>query len=248
MRLYDEKYFAELCEKFFTDAHEITNLGTYNEKRLHLILKRFVCDDPELYEAKVGKYVADIADGETLTEIQTGGLYPLREKLKYYLGQTDYRVRIVHPVIYSKQLLRVDKESGELIRSRKSPMRPKQWEIMQEIYRIGDFVSDPRLELYILYITADEYRYSDERVRRRRKGKYDSELFPRSLLKTIRLCGSEDYRFLLDGMPKIFSAKEYGKEKGVTGRSLYSTLNLLVKLGFLERRKVNSRSFEYSLV
>ncbi|MBE6597044.1 MAG: hypothetical protein E7641_05175 [Ruminococcaceae bacterium] len=248
MRLHDEKRFSEICDKFFTDAHETTNLGTYNEKRLHLILKRFACDDPDLYEARVGKYVADIAEGDTLTEIQTGGLYPLREKLRYYLTETEYKVRVVHPVIYSKQILRVDKDSGELIRSRKSPKRLKQWEIMQEIYRIGDFVANKRLELYILYITADEYRYSDEIFRYRKKGRYESELFPRTLIKTFRLCGAEDYRFLLDGMPNIFTAKEYGAEKGVSGRSLYATLNLLVKLGFLTRRKANSRSFEYAKV
>lgn len=245
MRLYDTDLFEDICNKFFTDAHETSGVGTYNEKRLHLILKRFACDNPDLYEAKVGKYVADIADGDTLTEIQTGGLYALCEKLRYYLEETEYRVRVIHPVVYSKQIMRVDKESGELLRSRKSTKRAKQWEIMQEIYRISEFIANKRLELYVLYVTADEHRYSDERFRYRRTGKYDSELFPRTLMKTYRLCGAEDYKFLLDGMPDIFTARDYSKEKSVSGRPLYATLNLLVKLGFLKRRDGKGRCFEY---
>ena len=244
----DSEKFESLCKEYNSDWRVQSHIGTYNEKRLHLILKRMVTDRFESYEVKIGSYVADVLEDGHITEIQTGGLYPLRDKLGYYLSSTDYRITVIHPVIASKRILRVDKESGEVLRCRRSPRRIKSGEIFEEIYRIGEYVRDDRLEIIILYLSADEHRYSDEAVRYRKTGKYDSELFPQSILKYESFCGAEDYRYLLSDCPELFTAKEYGKLKGMSGRPLYSTLNLLCQLGLLSRRKKNSRSYEYTLL
>ncbi len=241
----DKERFETLCEKYGEGYYTRDSIGTYKEKRLHVILKRLVTNRPECYEVKVGKYVADVFCDGHITEIQTGSLYPLRDKLDYYLNKTDFSVTVLHPVIASKRIIRIDKETGEILRCRRSPKRIKSGEIAQELLRISEFVKNDRLDIVIMYISADEYRYSDEAVRHRKSGKYDSELFPRELLREEAYCGAESYRYLLEGCPSVFTAKEYGAIKGMAGRPLYGTLNLLRAVGLLSRRKRDARVYEY---
>ncbi len=239
----DREKFALLCAEEGAGESCPDSIGIYKEKRLHRILKRLVCDNPSAHEVKIGSYVADVFDGDVITEIQTGSFYPIRKKLAYYLNDTEYSVTLIHPVIAEKRIVRIDKESGEVIRSRRSPKRVGTGDIMREIAYLGDSVKNARLEIVVLYISADEYRYS-EAVRYRREGRYDSELFPREIVKEERFCGVESYGFLLDGAPERFSAKEYGALFGMKGRALYGTLSLLCVLGLLEREK-RGRAYEY---
>ena len=241
----DREKFANLCACEGARESDGDSIGVYKEKRLHRILKRLVCEREETYEVKVGSYIADVLDGERITEIQTGSFYPLREKLSYYLSETEYSVTLIHPVINEKRIIRIDRESGEVIRSRRSPKRVGIGEIMREILYLGELAKCERLEIIILYISADEYRYS-EAVRYRRSGRYDAELLPREICSQERFCGVESYKFLLEGTSECFSAREYGEISGMRGRPLYGTLNLLCALGLLRREKGEKGAYEYS--
>lgn len=240
--------FEALCAEYVGLGFEDVSIGTYNEKRLHMMLKRLVCDDPSRYEVRIGKYIADVFEDGHITEIQTGSLYPLREKLAYYLCETEYSVTVVKPVIASKRIVRLDRDTGEMIRSRCSPVKVGISEVMQDIFNIAEFVKNSRINIVVLYIFAEEYRYSDEKFRYRRAGRYDSELFARELLRAEEYCGADSYAFLLDGCENTFSAGEYGRLKGFRGRALYRTLNLLCAIGLLERTKKDSRSYTYRIV
>ncbi len=244
MMALDREKFALLCAEESVGESGGNSIGVYKEKRLHRILKRLVCDSSEAYEVKVGNYVADVFDGEMITEIQTGSFYPLRDKLAYYLRETGYKITLIHPVIADKKIIRMDKESGEVMRIRRSPKRVGMGEIMREILYIGELAKNERLEIIILHISAEEYRYS-EAVRYRKSGRYDSELFPKEIVKEERFRGAESYRFLLENAPETFSAKEYGALSGLCGRALYGTLGLLCALGLLERKKGKSGAYEY---
>ena len=74
--------FARLCNEdravFGSDAD---NIGTYNEKRFHRIFKRFVCDDANCYEVKVGRFIADVLCDGHITEIQTKNFSNLKKKI-----------------------------------------------------------------------------------------------------------------------------------------------------------------------
>ena len=237
--------FDALCEKYRDWSRHGESIGTYKEKRLHVILKELACDSAECYEVKVGKYVADVfCDGE-ITEIQTGSFYPLRAKLSYYLAETDHRITVIHPIIASKRIIRIDAETGEVIRSRMSPRRVKSGEIFKELSWVAEHLSNERLRIVILYVSADEYRYSDEAVRYRRSGRYDSELFPRELIGSEVFCGAGAYRELLQDCPEVFSAREFGALRKMSGRELYATLKLLCEIGALSKRKRDSRTYEY---
>ena len=74
-------------ERFLQAISEDPNdsgVGTIGEKTLHSVIKRYLQPDPAYREVKVGcgKLVADIYDGETITEIQTRNFLALKKKLK----------------------------------------------------------------------------------------------------------------------------------------------------------------------
>ena len=246
--MVDKERFERICELFSLHNDVTSGFSTYNEKRLHMILKRLISSNEEHYEQKVGNFVADVFDGERIYEIQTASLYPLKKKLEYYLRESEYPISVIKPFIASKRLVRVEIESGEVLRCRRSPKKAGDAELFTELYKISDFLSDPRLEVVVLYVDADEYRYSDEIVRYRKRGKYDAELFPRALIEEKRFCGAHSFEYLLDSVPNKFTAKEYGTFSGLSGRGLYSLLNLLCKLSLLKREKTDDGIYEYTKI
>ena len=93
--------FLECVQKNLSeDAREGSNIGTYKEKRLHRILKEFYEADLSHHEIKIGNYIADVLIENEIIEIQTGSFYPMVDKLRYYLENTDYKIRVVRPLPY----------------------------------------------------------------------------------------------------------------------------------------------------
>ena len=242
--MLDKERFRRLCDEYGSVFYN-GNIGTYNEKRLHLILKHLVSSDTSEHEVKLGKCVADVFNGSRIFEIQTASLYPLKKKLDYYINQTDLPITVIKPFIASKRLVRVDRESGELIRCKRSPKKEGDSELYSELYFISEYLACNRLEVVALFIDADEYRYSDEIVRYRKSGKYDSELFPRELVDVRYFNSKSSFEYLLDDCNDSFLAKEFSAIHKIKGRALYRTLNMLCKLSLLEREKTQSGAYEY---
>lgn len=233
--------FAELCaaESYrVCELSQESGIGIYNEKRLHRILKRTFCQNENCFEVGVGRYVADILEGSIITEIQCGPFAPLRKKLEYYLNETDYSVRIVHPIIVRRMIIRAERETGEIARVRTSPKRESVYHALADLYPLGELLPTPRVTLELALIEAEEFRYS-ERMRYRKKGAYDSELFPTALTGVVELCSIDDYSALLpEAFPSgEFSASDVKNLFKLTSRQLYSMLNTLCDIGALERSK-----------
>ncbi len=230
--------FSELCRAdramYGSDAD---NIGTYNEKRFHRVFKRFVCEDAACYEVKVGRYVADVLCDGHITEIQTKRFSALKKKLEYYLSETDYTVSVVKPLICKKRIIRANRETGEVMYTRSSPKKEGIADALCELYYLRDFLSNERLRVHLIYVEAEEYRYS-ERVRYRKSGAYENDLFPTDIVSEQVLCGAEDYgQFLPDVLREgEFTVKQYQKQTGLKGKAAYSSLNILFALGYLDKR------------
>ena len=59
----EKKLFEELCalhSDFEVRGTEFAGIGTFNEKRLHRIIKEFICSDESCFEIKLGGAVADV--------------------------------------------------------------------------------------------------------------------------------------------------------------------------------------------
>ena len=240
--------FALLCEREAerADATSGERFELYAEKRLHRILKNFISEDSDAQEISVGKYTADVLVGEEISEIQTKSLRPLLAKLTFYLSETDYRVTVVHPILAEKTILRADRETGEVLSCKKSPKKGSAADGLSELYWLSSLLPNERLRVRLLLIRADEMRYS-ERVRYRRTGAYDSELFPRELLDEIVLQSREDYRIFLPDERTDFTAAEYAKWSKLRGRHVYSALNTLCAVGVL-RKEQDGKKYRYFVV
>ncbi len=247
--------FAELCEAHsFTEVRGegFSGIGTYNEKRVHRVIKEFVSSDPETYEIKLGGAVADVFAGGVITEIQTGSFFPLSKKVAAYLENTEHEVCIVHPAIVKKTIVRVDPLTGEVIRKKASPKKERPSKILPELIYLADHLRSHRLTFEIYSITVEEHRYSDEIHRYRKSGKRDSELFPVSLEAVTTIETTDDFLSLLPKelveKGKPFTAAEFARASGIGGRYAYNSLGALCAAGVLIKEKEGKKAAIYKFV
>ncbi len=238
----EQELFARLCEaESYLSGSEADSIGVYKEKRLHRILKNTIAPNTCCHEVAVGRYVADIKEGEWICEVQTKSLAPLRNKLEYYLEHTESHICVVHPVLVKKTIIRASRESGEVLSVRRSPKNPNIYKELAALYPIARCLTSPRLSLRLMLVEAEEYRYS-ERVRHRKSGAFDSELFPTALVGSYDFESIEDYAELLPSRESgEYTAKDFEKAFKLHGRDLYSALNVFSALGLLTRQKNGSR-------
>ena len=240
----DKQLFSELCEADrIMNPYDGDSIGTYNEKRLHRIFKRMVTGDAECYEVRQGRYVCDVVCPSGIIEIQTASFRPLEKKIKYYLENTVMNVTVICPVIAQKQIIRADKDTGEVLSSKRSPKKGNDLEALCELYHLRESFKSPRLTVMIPHIAAEEYRFS-ERVRYRKSGAYDKDLRPTELLGCTVLTDLEDCLSLIPEAlkQKEFSASELTAATGIRNtRKRYYLLTFLESLDCLERKKEGRR-------
>ena len=230
----DKEYFEALCRADGDTVHRRDGIGRVSEKRLHRIIKSYVSCDPSSHETPVGRYIADaLWDGE-IFEIQTKAFTRLAPKLEYYLKETPYRINVIYPVIRNRRLIRIDPETGEILRNKTSPKHGRSADLLPELFYLRHLLPNERIKIKLMFIDAEEYRYS-ERVRYRRSGVYDSELFPVSLVDIEEYSSPDDFLRFIPSDRDSFTAAEYSKFIKLTGRRLYAALALLCSLGLLRK-------------
>ncbi len=237
--VFDIEKFSRLCsEDRVLSEHDGDSIGTYSEKRLHRILKRYITDDAECYEVKIGNHIADVAEENVISEIQTASFAPLAKKVAYYLEKTDYSVRIVCPVISKKTIIKANKETGEITSCKLSPKHEGDLDVLAKMYPLAECVGDTHFSLCVLHVNAEEYRYSEAR-RYNKKGRYDKDLFPTELVGISEFRSLSDYTRLFptelcDGE---FTVKEFSALTGLKKRKPYLALKFFVLCGFLRMEK-----------
>ena len=195
-RLSEEEFhrFEAICSSLSSPIPANSDwIGIFNEKRVHRAIKKFVCEDENCFEVKIGSSVADVLSCGVIYEIQTGSFYPLTKKISAYLSSSDYEIRVIYPIISKRKIVRVDKDTGEVLRSRISSARQNTMKILPELIYLSDSLKSRRLSFEIYSIYAEEHRYSDEIHRYRKSGRRDSELFPVSLEGITVLETTDDF-------------------------------------------------------
>jgi len=238
-------------------------IGTLQEKRLHATVKRYLCEDVSTHEIPLisilpaderpkggRKPVADVLAENCIFEVHTGGFYPLRSKIQWYLDNTPYRVTVVHPMAGIKYLSWIDPADGRVASRNKSPRRGRVRDVAKELYWLSDFIGSPRFSIRLLLLEIEEYRLLDGYGKEKKSRASRYERFPTALLGDIMLYEPEDYAFYFlpeDLRNAPFTAAEYAKATGIRGKTTYSMLRLMIKLGILsEGEKIGrSMSFRY---
>ena len=249
MRASEELSFARLCHEELSREKVREGIGLLEEKRLHSVLKRWICDDFETHEQKVPgrgeksrKFVADVLtkNGE-IFEIQTADLYPMKKKIEFYMSETDHPVTVVHPLIAKKEILWLHPESGELSPAR-STLREGVLHGVAQLKPFLPYLCTPRFSLCFPAIEAQEYRLLDGWGKGGKRGSHRFELLPRALLEVYRLSTREDFLAVFPEMPAEFTAKEFGKSTRLRGYALYDALAVFEGLGIIEKCGTRARA------
>lgn len=250
----DNARFEAACRAAAERIRASGGIGTMGEKGIHNALKHYYEPDESCHEIKVGGYVADILGENGIIEIQTRGFGTMREKLTAFLKFS--RVTIVYPCVVQKYIIMLAPGTGEVLYRRKSPQKHSIYDIIRELWGIAPLLADERLEICIALLEADEYREKlaePVRTKRRRglKTFEKTENLPTALREEVWLRSLSDYAvFVPDTLSESFTSADYSAATGMRRFDAGSAVNLLTKLGVLERvgKKGNAYIYRRALV
>lgn len=237
------------------ETDESGGIGTLGEKQMHAAIKRFICPNPAFHEIKLDvsdsgekkrrKFVADILKDSTVTEIQTGRLAPLTEKIRWILENTPYNVTVIHPIAESKWV-NVLNSNNDIEKRYRSPVKGKVSDIASELYAVKDFLTSPRFSLVILMMEAEQYMKNTARSARQRPRYKKYELIPVNLLSATVFSCVDDVRSLIpDSLDGEFTIKQFSAASKIRGMDAYSAVHTFCDLGLLENCGKSGRANLY---
>lgn len=244
--------FEELAAQTKEELHVDNGVGTLSEKYLHIFLKNYFEPDKSCHEIKVGKFTADVLNGNHITEIQTRNLNALREKLEYYLLE-GYEVTVVHPIPRIRKMINIDTATGEIVGKRRDGHIGTFYDGIPELYKIKYFLDWDNFNVRLMLFDIEEYRESSGggvtktgRPRRRRSKR--TERIPFAIGDSLILDNPADYlEFVPQGLPKEFLAKDFAKCAAVSLTIARMTLNILSYLHVVEHIGNDGRKYVYRL-
>ena len=210
--------------------------GTLREKRLHAVVKTYLCEDADCHEVGVKdtRYVADVRVGNEIYEVQTGDFFPLKAKIAHYLAATDCTVTVVHPLAVERRVAWIDPADGSVSKSRKIGYRSRPEELLPALYPLLPFLSEPRLRFRLLLLSVEDFRLLNGWSADRKRGSSRYERVPTDLFDDMTFSSPADYRrFLPDDLPSPFRVSDFSKRTHLRGRDAYSAVRVLVALGLL---------------
>lgn len=225
---------------------ETGSIGTLTERTLHGTLKYWLQPNEEFHEVEVQGCVADIFDGEEITEVQTVGLYPLKKKLAALLAH--YPVTVAVPVPRRKWVAWINPDTGESGELRRSPKTGKPWDVLPELFWISELWREQTahpLTVRLLFVDLEEYRLQDGWGNGGKRGAHRADRRPLAVAEEMVLRGFADVSQLLPTLPEEFSAAVLQKALGRRGRTLWRATRFLEESGAIVRCGKQGRAVIY---
>lgn len=244
--------FDRLCGQAIRERHIMggAGIGTMQEKRMHAVIKRFLCEDEAFHEVGVAdtRYVSDVRIGDQAYEVQTGAFYPMRQKIAHYLEATDCTVTVVHPIPQIKWSCHIDAATHEVTPRRKvAGGRPL--DVLPELYCLLPYLGNPRLRVHLLLLEVQDFRLTDFSRKGKRGSSRRYERVPLSLIGEMKLYSPQDFLgFLPQDLPQPFTVKQFSDKTKLRGRDAYSAVRVLVALGLLAPTDPIGRSMAFRTV
>ena len=123
-------------------------IGTLNEGPLHAALKQHYLRRGGQEEVPVGDFVADVVCEDKIFEIQTGSFSGLKRKLESLCRNNQ--VRLVHPVVQIKTIVKLEPDAKTIISKRRSPKRGHIWDILSELVYIPTMLRQKNFSVDVL--------------------------------------------------------------------------------------------------
>ncbi len=241
-------YFDLLCRDALRANHAQgeNGIGTMQEKRLHAIIKHYLCEDETLHEVGIAgtRYVADIRMGDAIYEVQTGAFAPMRQKIAYYLEHTGCTVTVVHPISVIKWVSWVDAENATVSPRRRAP-KERAEDLLPELYCLREHLQNPRLRFRLLLLETQDFRILSK-GKNRKRGAARYERLPISLVEELDFCSPRDFcRFIPQELPEHFTVKEFAGLTKLRGVDAYSAVRVLCALGLFQEGDAIGRSMGF---
>lgn len=232
----EKQRFEKICIDMQNATRADFGIGTYSEKTVHRVLKTFLCPDTDYHEVGIGSFVADALVGNTIYEIQSAGLFPLKRKLAYYLEHTEKQIKLVCPILTAKRLIWVDPESGETSPPRKSPVGHGKMRILPELIYIWQYLNFDRISLLIVGLSVDDYKSLNGKGADKKHGATRLERIPRELTLLETISSKEELAafFLPEKLPEEFGSAEFSRATNLRRRSLSAAIKALLSLEIIE--------------
>lgn len=239
--------FLNVCYEHNRTADASDGIGTLKEKRIHKVLKDYFDPDKSHQEIPHLGYIADIKNDDGIIEIQTGGLSPLYPKLAAFLPES--KVTLVHPMIAEKTLSWIDPKTAEITPKRKSPLHEKPIDGIIDLYNIRSHLGHENLNIRLVFIEVDEYRYRDGYARGGRKGSHRYDRIPIQLFDIVCLDSPVDYLQFLPEEHRSgeFTTTEYAKSMKISRNTAYYALTVLTSCGLLRKEGKRGNSYLYTM-
>ena len=225
-------------------------IGTLGEKRMHAIIKRYICEDHIYHEVGVldTGYVSDVRIGNDIYEVQTGAFYPMKKKIAHYIENTDCTVTVVHPISVTRWVTWVDAKTGEITPRKKSPKRERAIHLLPELYCLLPYLGNERLRFRLLMVEEEDFRTLSGRKDNRKRGARLYERMPLALLGEIEFCSPNDFSvFLPTDLPSPFTVKDFSQRTGLRGRDAYSAVHVFEKLGLITKTEPIGRAMAFEI-
>ena len=241
----NKAHFYNIIYNTTFDVHERYNIGTYKEKKLHIILKKYFEPDDTFHEVPTNGFIADIRRGNVITEIETSGFSGLLPKLSAYLP--EYKVNLVYPIAAKKYVSWIDPDTCDISKRNRSPKKQTVYDALFELVRILPHVSDPNLHILVPVLEIDEYRMLDGWSYNRKRGSHRFERMPTNLLDIIEISSDNDYLKYIPGTcADEFGAKEFAKGCKIDSRTASAILKVMQARGVVSRVANKGRAYRYT--
>lgn len=229
----NRRYFGEITDLLLSREKEKNGFGTLQEKTIHEVIKDFYCYDHDFQEQRRGRYIADIAMGQDIWEVQTRAFNKLRGKLDAFLE--EYHVTVIYPVAVEKKVYWLDPETGSITGGRRSPRRGNAYDVFPELYKVRPYLRDPNFSVHVFLMDMEEYKLLNGfgRDRKKRATRYDR--LPGKLRDIVRIDTVADYGgFLPQELPEEFTSLDLAKCARIARGTAQTCLLILRDLGVVE--------------
>ncbi len=244
MEINKARFYRIVYDTTF-DEHERFNIGTYKEKKLHIMMKKYFEPDPAFHEVPSNGFIADIRHGEEITEIETSGFSGLKPKLEAYLP--EFHVNLVHPLAGLKYVSWIDPETREISGRKKSPKKEGLYDLLYEMIYILPHVASPNLTVLGPVLEVDEYRLLDGWSRDRKRGSHRFERVPVDLTDMLELTSDDDYRRAIpDILGERFAVKDFCRACRLGDSMGRAVVKVLLARGVLAEAGKEGRAMTYA--
>ena len=243
----DNSRFELAKEKIIGKDRQRLQIGTLSEKTVHAVVKNYYEPDDDKQEIPIEGMYADIFTGKEIIEIQTRSFDQVRKKLDRFLDH--YPVTVVLPIPYTKWLIWIDEETGELTDKRKSPKKGNAYEAFRELYKIKPYLKKDGLTIKFIFLDMEEYRLLNGWSKDKKRGSCRYDRIPTALINEVTLSCPKDYmQFLPDTLPETFTCSEFAKHVKIPATRANVVLNILFHMEVVERIGKKGNAYIYKAV